>query len=68
MAKEKVTYQEKYRKGSRMVRQALLPERLPYMQDGWRISSIEMRSAGEVEIDGKKYEFQDLHVLLEEVS
>ncbi len=60
--KEKILYQEKYRKGAMRVRRELLPETLPYMSKGTTIKAIEIKSAGTCEIDGERLEFQDVRV------
>lgn len=64
MRKERVTYQETYRKGEANIRKELLPERLPYMPPGVTIVRMELRKAGSVEIDGETFEFQELYVLV----
>ena len=60
--KEKILYQEKYKKGAMRVRRELLPETLPYMSRETIIKAIEIRSAGRCEIDGESMEFQDIRV------
>jgi hypothetical protein len=59
---EKITYSEKYKKGT-IVRDSLLPERLPYMSSGAKIFRMELKQAGNIMIDGEEYEFQDIRVI-----
>lgn len=60
--KEKIKYQEKYRKGSMSVRKELLPEAMPYMSKGTKIHAMFIQSAGTCTLDGKELEFQDVRV------
>lgn len=60
--KEKILYQEKYKKGSMRVRAELLPETLPYMAKGAKIHAMFIQSAGRCTLDGKQLEFQDVRV------
>jgi hypothetical protein len=60
--KEKILYQEKYKKGAMRVRRDLLPVTLPYMTKGTVVKDIEIRSAGKCELDGEALEFQDVRV------
>jgi hypothetical protein len=64
MSKERVTYEETFRKGAAKIRTDLLPERLPYFAEGSTMVSMEMRKAGRIEIDGEEFEFQDIHVVV----
>lgn len=61
--KTEILYQETYRKGEANIRQSLLPDRLPYMPQGVQIVSMELRKAGQVRVDGKVFEFQEVYVL-----
>jgi hypothetical protein len=60
--KERVLYEEYYKKGAVRIQKDLLPERLPYMPEGAQIVSMEIRKAGTIEADGERLEFQDIHV------
>ena len=60
--KEKIKYQEKYRKGSMSVKTGLLPEYLPYMAKGTTIHAMFITSAGKCTLDGEEFEFQDVRV------
>lgn len=64
MSKERVTYEETYRKGQAKISTDLLPERLPYFTEGTTMVSMELRKTGRVEIDGEEFEFQDIHVVV----
>lgn len=63
MTKPKETYKATYRAGAARIRKELLPERLPYMNPGWVIDSMEMRASGAMS-DGR--EFQDVRIYLRE--
>ena len=65
MSRERILYRESYRPGSRRVREDLLPQRFPYMVKTARIKSIEVRAAGQVEVEGRTLEFQDVRVLVD---
>ena len=65
--KERITYRETYKPGSCVVKKDLLPERLPYMDKGFKIESMELRSAGTVLRGEEEVEFQDVRVYLREV-
>ena len=60
--KEKITYQEKYKKGIMNIRVELLPETLPYMAKGAKIHAMVIQSAGRCTLDDKELEFQDVRV------
>jgi hypothetical protein len=60
--KEKILYQEKYKKGAMRVRRELLPDTLPYMAKGGKIHAMFIQSAGTCTLDGKELEFQDVRV------
>ena len=60
--KEKITYQEKYRKGTMSVRLELLPESFPYMSKGTKIHAMFLISAGRCTLNGKELEFQDVRI------
>ncbi len=62
--KERVLYEETYRKGAAKIRTDLLPKRLPYFAEGSTMVSMELRKTGRVEIDGEEFEFQDIHVIV----
>ena len=62
--RERVLYEETYKKGAAKVRTDLLPATLPYLSAGTTLVSIDIRKAGRVEIDGEELEFQDLHILV----
>lgn len=64
-AKQKVTYQQKYRKGSMVVKQDCLP-RLRHLGNQFIVKSCEVVSAGVIEVDGQRMEFQDLRVIVKE--
>lgn len=59
---EKIVYSEKYKKGT-IVRDSLLPDRLPYMPVGAKIFRMELKSAGNIIIDGEEFEYQDIRVI-----
>ena len=61
--KERVLYEETFKKGQAKIRKDLLPANLPYFTPGTILVSMELRRAGRVEIDGEVYEFQDVHVV-----
>ena len=62
MAKEKILYQEKYKKGSMFVDQDLLPE-IKHAGSP-KVESAELKEASVVEIDGRKYVSHTLRVLM----
>lgn len=62
-SKERVTYEETYRKGAANIRKELLPESLPYMRPGTKVVSMGLERAGVVEIDGEELEFQVVRVI-----
>lgn len=64
MSKSRVLYEETYRKGRASIRKDLLPERLPYFAEGTKLVSMELRKAGWVEIDGEKFEFELVYILI----
>lgn len=62
-AKPKEVYRETYRRGSAVIREDLLPERLPFLEEGWRVDSIEVMAAGVMD-DGR--EFQEIRIYTKE--
>ena len=62
--KPKEIYRESYAKGAVIIQEALLPERLPYMAEGFRVVSMEIRASGSLD-NGQ--EFQEIRVVTEEV-
>jgi hypothetical protein len=60
----KQVYREGYKPGSMMVSQHLLPERLPYMAEGFKVA-MEVMAAGHMD-DGR--EFQEIRVYTREVA
>lgn len=60
----KQVYREGYKPGAMMVPKHLLPDRLPYMAEGWKVDAMEVMAAGELE-DGR--EFQEIRVISREV-
>ncbi len=63
MKKEKILYQEKYHPHKMNVLADKLPV-LKHLAPGFTVSRCEIRSAGQVEVNGQKIEFQDLRVYL----
>lgn len=57
--KPREIYKETFKPGAANVRKELLPDRLPYMPEGWKVDAIEVRAAGRLD-DGR--EFQDVRV------
>lgn len=55
----KQLYREGYKPGACMVLKHLLPERLPYMPEDWKVDAIEVLAAGRMD-DGR--EFQEVRV------
>lgn len=60
----KQVYREGYKPGLMMVSKALLPDRLPYMAEGWTVDAMEVLAAGALD-DGR--EFQEIRVYSREV-
>lgn len=65
MEKQKVVYQEKYRKQAMMVKHDRLP-RIRHIGSEFIVKSCEITSAGSILVDGIKYEFQDLRVIVKQ--
>ena len=63
--RDKLLYEETYKKGALMIRPGELPT-LYHIRPDFRVLSCEIQKAGTVERDGKQLEYQILKVLLEE--
>lgn len=63
MSKPREIYKETILPGAGAIRKELLPDRLPYMPEGWKVDAIEVRAAGRLD-DGR--EFQDVRVFTKE--
>lgn len=64
MAREKILTKLTYRKGAMVMKKALLPKRFPYMAPNTEVESIEVKTAGTIEVNGEGLEFQDVRVLV----
>lgn len=63
MARDRELYRETYKKGAAVIRESLLPDRLPYMPEGWRITKMELIAAGKKELtSGEVVEYQEVRV------
>lgn len=65
MIKSKVIMQAKYKKGARILHNLSLPD-LNHLNDGFYCCDAEITSAGIIEKDGVRYEFQDIRVIVKE--
>lgn len=64
--KERIIFQQRYTKHAMPLRDDLLDVvRLPYLAHDAIVRRLEIRSAGAVELDGKRLEFQDIRVYTE---
>jgi hypothetical protein len=62
---EKITYQQKYKKGSMVLRDHSLPQ-FRHVSSSFIVHEAEIKSAGAILKDGVKMEFQDIRVYLKE--
>jgi hypothetical protein len=65
MSRQKVIYQEKYKKGAGKINDRKLPD-LNHLNEGFYCCAAEVTSAGVIEVDGVRYEFNDMRVLIRE--
>lgn len=63
MAREKVIYEEKYKKPGMEVERDMLPS-LNNLSDGFSVASASIMKRGKVERGGKEFEFLEMRIYL----
>ena len=61
MAKDKIVYQEKYKKGALMLKPDSFPD-LRHIPENFEVANVDIRSAGKCEVGDETLEFQDVRI------